>query len=170
MLTSNGFALVFELVLLLPPLLPSETCISVKSLIEPLIERAKARANLQGRNWYGPSKWPLWMEAKSISEGVIAEIVANLLENAFRYSPPKASIGIEVIEEGICIWDQGTPIKEEEREKIFQVVESALADAYKNRNKRINLIKWEDRFWIKDWETTKLPRIELSLPTHPHAC
>ena len=106
--------------LLLPPLLPSETCISVKSLIEPLIERAKARANLQGRNWYGPSKWPLWMEAKSISEGVIAEIVANLLENAFRYSPPKASIGIEVIEEGICIWDEGTPIKEEEREKIFQ--------------------------------------------------
>ncbi|WP_269609575.1 sensor histidine kinase [Prochlorococcus marinus] len=106
--------------LLLPPLLPTETSISVKSLIEPLIERAKARANLQGRKWFGPSKWPKWMESRSISEGVIAEIVANLLENAFRYSPPQSSIGIEVIEEGICIWDEGIPIKQEEREMIFE--------------------------------------------------
>ena len=37
--------------LLLPPLLPTETYISVKSLIDPLIDRAKARANLQGRKW-----------------------------------------------------------------------------------------------------------------------
>ena len=106
--------------LLLPPLLPTDTYISVKSLIEPLIERAKARANLQGRKWFSPSEWPKWMESRSISEGVIAEIVANLLENAFRYSPPKSSIGIEVAEEGICIWDEGIPINEEEREKIFE--------------------------------------------------
>ena len=106
--------------LLLPPLLPNETRISVKSLIEPLIERAIARANLQGRKWFSPSEWPTWMESRSISEGVIAEIVANLLENAFRYSPPKSSIGIEVNEAGICIWDEGIPIKEEEREKIFE--------------------------------------------------
>ncbi len=106
--------------LLLPPLLPSETSISVKSLIEPLIERAQARANLQGRKWFSPSHWPTWMEARSISEGVIAEIVANLLENAFRYSPPQSSIGIEVSEEGICVWDEGIPIKIEEREKIFE--------------------------------------------------
>ena len=106
--------------LLLPPLLPTETYISVKSLIEPLIDRAKARANLQGREWFSPAEWPEWMESKSISEGVIAEIVANLLENAFRYSPPQSSIGIDVIEKGICIWDAGNPIKEEEREKIFE--------------------------------------------------
>ena len=106
--------------LLLPPLLPNETSITVKSLIEPLIERAKARANLQGRKWFSPSKWPNWMETRSISEGVIAEIVANLLENAFRYSVPQSSIGIEVTEEGICIWDEGIPINEEEREKIFE--------------------------------------------------
>ncbi len=105
--------------LLLPPLLPTETSITVKSLIEPLIERAKARANLQGRKWFSPSEWPAWMELRSISEGVIAEIVANLLENAFRYSPSQASIGIEVNEEGICIWDEGIPINKEEREKIF---------------------------------------------------
>ncbi len=106
--------------LLLPPLLPNETSITVKSLIEPLIERAKARANLQGRKWFSPSKWPNWMKTRSISEGVIAEIVANLLENAFRYSVPQSSIGIEVTEEGICIWDEGIPINEEEREKIFE--------------------------------------------------
>jgi len=106
--------------LLLPPLLPTETYISIKSLIDPLIERAKARANLQGRKWFSPSSWPTWMESRSISEGVIAEIVANLLENAFRYSPPQSSIGIEVTEEGICIWDEGIPINEKEREKIFE--------------------------------------------------
>ena len=106
--------------LLLPPLLPTETYISVKSLIEPLIERAKARANLQGRKWFGPSEWPTWMESRSISEGVIAEIVANLLENAFRYSPPQSSIGIGVTEEGICVWDEGIPINLEERERIFE--------------------------------------------------
>ena len=106
--------------LLLPPLLPTETYISVKSLIEPLIDRAKARANLQGRKWFSPSEWPTWMESRSISEGVIAEIVANLLENAFRYSPPQSSIGIEVTQDGICIWDDGNPINEEEREKIFE--------------------------------------------------
>ncbi len=106
--------------LLLPPLLPNEQTISVKSLIEPLIERAKARANLQGRKWFSPSKWPSWMETTSISDGVIAEIVANLLENAFRYSPPQSSIGIELTENGICIWDEGIPINEEEREKIFE--------------------------------------------------
>ena len=106
--------------LLLPPLLPTETRVTVKSLIDPLIERAKARANLQGRKWFSPSEWPTWMESRSISEGVIAEIVANLLENAFRYSPKQSSIGIEVTKEGICVWDEGVPIKEEEREKIFQ--------------------------------------------------
>ena len=106
--------------LLLPPLLSTETSISVKSLIEPLIERAKARANLQGRKWSSPSAWPTWMESRPISEGVIAEIVANLLENAFRYSPPQSSIGIEVNEQGICIWDEGIPINKEEREKIFE--------------------------------------------------
>ncbi len=106
--------------LLLPPLLSTETAISLKNLIEPLIERAKARANLQGRKWFSPSEWPLWMESRSISEGVIAEIVANLLENAFRYSPPKSSIGIEVNEDGICIWDEGIPINKNEREKIFE--------------------------------------------------
>ena len=106
--------------LLLPPLLTTETVISLKSLIEPLIERAQARANLQGRKWFGPSEWPKWMESKSISEGVIAEIVANLLENAFRYSPDKSSLGIEVSEKGICIWDEGFPINKDEREKIFE--------------------------------------------------
>ena len=85
-----------------------------------MIERAKARANLQGRKWFSPSEWPNWMESSSISEGVIAEIVANLLENAFRYSPPESSIGIEVLENGICIWDEGIPIIEKEREKIFE--------------------------------------------------
>ncbi len=107
--------------LLLPPLMPAETVVSLKTLIEPLIERAKARANLQGREWLSPTEWPDWVEkTRSVSEGVIAEVVANLLENAFRYSPPLSSLGIEITEEGICVWDEGTPINKDEREKIFE--------------------------------------------------
>ncbi len=107
--------------LLLPPLLPTETLVSLRTLIEPLIQRAQARANLLGRKWFGPTKWPDWIEkTRSVSEGVIAEIVANLLENAFRYSPPLSSLGIEITEKGICIWDEGSPINKDEREKIFE--------------------------------------------------
>lgn len=107
--------------LLLPPLLSNESSLNVKSLIEPLIERSSATANLQSREWIGPSYWPNWTKKnRSIPDGVIGEIVANLLENAFRYSPPSASIGLHINEKGICIWDAGEPICLEERERIFE--------------------------------------------------
>ncbi len=107
--------------LLLPPLVSKESSIDVKSLIEPLIERASAKANLQNRLWKGPSSWPDWTEkVRSIHQGLIGEIVANLLENAFRYSPPSASIGLEISNNGICVWDSGMPINDKERERIFQ--------------------------------------------------
>ena len=42
------------------PLVSNESSIDVKSLIEPLIERASATANLQSRLWKGHSCWPDW--------------------------------------------------------------------------------------------------------------
>jgi len=107
--------------LLLPPVISKGPSLNVRSLLKPLIDRAVATAHLQGRKWYGPSKWPEWTnKPKTSSEGVIAEIVANLLENAFRYSASTSPIGIHLSEIGICVWDGGTRIPENERERIFQ--------------------------------------------------
>ena len=48
------------------------------------------------------------------------EIVANLLENAFRYSPAGSAIGLQLLENGLCVWDAGPAIPAEERDLIFQ--------------------------------------------------
>ncbi len=107
--------------LLLPPVLPKTSSVIVRSLLEPLLDRAAANADLQGRKWYGPVDWPDWVdEEKSAEYGVIAEIVANLLENAFRYSSFSSSIGLHITSEGLCVWDSGDPIPSDEREKIFE--------------------------------------------------
>tara|TARA_Y100001968_G_scaffold326136_1_gene368648 strand:+ start:11972 stop:13087 length:1116 start_codon:yes stop_codon:yes gene_type:complete len=107
--------------LLLPPVLTKDNLLNLKNLIEPLIERAAATSNLQGRHWSGPLIWPDWIkEPRPNEESVIAEIIANLLENAFRYSPPKSSIGLSLNNKGICVWDEGEPISFEERKKIFE--------------------------------------------------
>ena len=48
------------------------------------------------------------------------EIVANLLENAFRYSPAGQSIGLNLLDDGLAVWDSGPPIQEADRDRIFQ--------------------------------------------------
>ncbi len=108
--------------LLLPPLITAKENLNLMELLNPLIDRASATAKLQGYSWYGPCDIdiPIWLqEPRPVKEGVIAEIVANLLENAFRYSPPNASIGISFNNSGICVWDNGPMIEESERTKIF---------------------------------------------------
>ena len=106
--------------LLLPPLIQTEKPLDLMELLNPLIERAKATAKLQGRQWFGPVYMPDWIkELRPACEGITAEIVANLLENAFRYSPLSSSIGISINDQGICVWDSGTPIPFSERDKIF---------------------------------------------------
>tara|TARA_Y100001968_G_C19418192_1_gene750189 strand:- start:1170 stop:2285 length:1116 start_codon:yes stop_codon:yes gene_type:complete len=107
--------------LLLPPVLTKDHSLNLKKLIDPLIERASATALLQGRDWYGPLQWPHWIqEPRPKSENVIAEIIANLLENAFRYSTPKSSVGLFINDKGICVWDNGKSIPLKEREQIFE--------------------------------------------------
>ena len=104
--------------LMLPPD-SSAVGTSLQQQLMPLIERAKAMATLQGRPWHGPDNWPAWA-TESARVAATAEIVANLLENAFRYSPPGRAIGLMPLPSGLCIWDEGPPIDADERDAIFQ--------------------------------------------------
>jgi len=107
--------------LLLPPNLDNKKLITIQSLLSPILKRGEANAKLENRNWTEPSLWPDWtlspVKAKYI---VIAEIVANLLENAFKYAQKDAEIGIAITSKGICIFDDGKKISKNENEKIFQ--------------------------------------------------
>ena len=106
--------------LLLPPVPADAPDLTVSDLLSPLIQRASATATLQSRPWHGPSQWPDWTQApRAAADAVVAEIVANLLENAFRYSPAGCELGLTLLDHGICIWDAGPAIPAEERERIF---------------------------------------------------
>ncbi len=106
--------------LLLPPLHHGPQGQPLAELLEPLLQRAAATAALQGRPWQGPAALPAWRG----DSGPVAEILANLLENAFRYSPGAAAVGLHCREgpQGleITVWDAGTPIESDERHSIFE--------------------------------------------------
>jgi len=105
-----------------PTLLPPASSASndtLASLIRPLAQRAEATANLQNRPWHSPSHWPAW-STEPAGDGSMAEIVANLLENAFRYSPKGCAIGLELLDDGLCVWDEGPAIPRSERARIFE--------------------------------------------------
>jgi signal transduction histidine kinase len=106
--------------LLLPPLLSGPEGQPLAALVDPLIQRAAATAALQNRPWRGPGAVPDWRG----DGGTVAEILANLLENAFRYSPQGSAVGLHAASgtEGtvLTVWDGGPPIDPQERETIFQ--------------------------------------------------
>ncbi|MBK16506.1 MAG: two-component sensor histidine kinase [Prochlorococcus sp. SP3034] len=107
--------------LLLLPNLDSSSNISIREILAPILARGKANAKLQNRCWTEPSNWPDWTTIEISHEyRVIAEIVANLLENAFKYSEKNADIGIFLNKSGLCIFDNGKKIPIEESERIFQ--------------------------------------------------
>ena len=107
--------------LLLPPILDNEREITLQSLLNPILERGKANANLENREWTEPTLWPEWTLSPLKSKyAVIAEIVANLLENAFKYAKKGAEIGLIITSKGLCIFDDGKKIIKNENEKIFQ--------------------------------------------------
>ena len=92
----------------------------LSTILAPLLERASATAALQGRRWHGPAQIPAWQG----DGGAVAEIVANLLENAFRYCGAGGAIGLEVAPAttgvDLTVWDSGPAIPSDERERIFQ--------------------------------------------------
>ncbi len=107
--------------LLLPPNLNNDKLITIQNLLLPILERGKANAKLENRAWNQPTFWPDWTLKEIDSKYcVIAEIVANLLENAFKYAKKDAEIGILFTGKGLCIFDDGKKITKDENEKIFQ--------------------------------------------------
>ncbi|MBO8243145.1 sensor histidine kinase [Prochlorococcus marinus XMU1411] len=107
--------------LLLPPNLDNKKVMTVQSLLRPILERGKANANLENRDWTEPSLWPDWtLSPLKAKYAVIAEIVANLLENAFKYAQKDAEIGITITNKGLCIFDDGKKITKNEKEQIFE--------------------------------------------------
>jgi signal transduction histidine kinase len=106
--------------LLLPPLLSGPEGQPLADLLDPLLQRAAATAALQGRPWQGPTALPPWRG----DSGAVAEILANLLENAFRYSPQGVAVGLEVQQRqgrlDLTVWDGGPPIDATERQTIFE--------------------------------------------------
>ncbi len=106
--------------LLLPPSLHTGNAAPLQERIEPLLQRAAATAALQGRPWQGPSSLPDWRG----DSAAVAEILANLLENAFRYSPEGSSVGLHTAmapggSPRLTVWDGGGAISPDEREAIF---------------------------------------------------
>ncbi|MFM8524295.1 MAG: sensor histidine kinase [Cyanobacteriota bacterium] len=108
--------------LLLPPSLNSHHPESLDTVLRPLLDRAAATASLQGRLWQAPNHLPAWWG----DAGSVAEIIANLLENAFRYSRAGAAVGLWIVPgdrdrgPGLCLWDGGETIETDEREAIFE--------------------------------------------------
>ena len=106
--------------LLLPPLAPG-TSSALPGALEPLTSRAAATAALQGRPWQQPTLLPDWRG----DSGAVAEILANLLENAFRYSRQGVAVGLHCGGDHLggwqlTVWDGGSPIPEAERQLIFE--------------------------------------------------
>ena len=106
--------------LLLPPLGDSKAA-PLAPALEPLVSRAAATAALQNRPWQQPASLPDWHG----DAGAVAEITANLLENAFRYSPAGCPVGLQCTAEAgggwqLTVWDGGPPIPPAEREVIFE--------------------------------------------------
>jgi len=107
--------------LLLPPGLSDSEPEVLSSILAPLLERAAATAALQGRPWHGPERIPDWRG----DGAAVAEIVANLLENAFRYCAAGGAIGLAVgpaADGGVdlTVWDSGPAVPAAERERIFE--------------------------------------------------
>ncbi len=107
--------------LLLPPDINAKELITIKDILTPILERGKANAKLQNKNWHQSTEWPDWSVREIKSEyRLIAEIVANLLENACKYTEENAQIGIFLFNSGIIVFDDGKKISSEEGEKIFR--------------------------------------------------
>ena len=109
-----------EAPLLLPPALAADQSEPLQPRLQPLLARAAATASLQGRRWCPPAALP---EVK-LAAASVAEILANLLENAFRYSDASGDLGLWCLQDKgmlhLAVWDSGPAIAPQERERIFQ--------------------------------------------------
>ena len=104
---------------LLPPFRSSRADGRLQERLPPLLRRAQSSCEASGRPWQQPKDLPQWTG----DVDAVAEIFANLIENALRYAPPRAPIGFcwstraDTVQ--LLLWDGGRPIPEPERERIF---------------------------------------------------
>ena len=119
--------------LLLPPDLNPTDKVTIKDLLTPILDRGKANAKLQNKSWDQSLEWPEWSVREIDSKyRVIAEIIANLLENACKYTEENAQIGIHLFDYGIIVFDNGKKIASVEVEKIFRKGYRGIASKNKN--------------------------------------
>ena len=88
--------------------------------------RREGRRSEPGRHELGCAEpgCPETNRGEGLAEAV-GEIVANLLENAFRYSPAGVAVGLAWQSEpdgglSLTVWDEGPPIPPAERQAIFE--------------------------------------------------
>ncbi len=104
---------------LLPPFRSSRVDGQLQERLPPLLRRAQSSCEASGHPWHQPQALPQWTG----DVDAVAEILANLIENALRYAPPQVPIGFcwstdtEAVQ--LLLWDGGCPIPEPERERIF---------------------------------------------------
>jgi len=71
------------------------------------------------------SQFRKYFEMAEVSRDITGEVLLNLLENAFRYSPPRCPVGLHQLESAdgalqLTVWDAGDPIPLEEQQIIFE--------------------------------------------------
>ncbi|BAY51925.1 two-component sensor histidine kinase [Thermostichus vulcanus NIES-2134] len=88
----------------------------------PLISAAQARAEMEGKTFVveiPPQLPPIWLE-----ERVLQEVVGNLLDNAFKYTPKGGTIGLRLTLSSpaleLTVWDTGCGIPKEAQPRLFE--------------------------------------------------
>ncbi|MFN4067287.1 MAG: ATP-binding protein [Thermosynechococcus sp.] len=96
--------------------------LEVTEALSPLISAAQARAEMEGKTFVvemPPQLPPIWLE-----ERVLQEVVGNLLDNAFKYTPKGGTIGLRLtltpLALELTVWDTGCGIPQEVQPRLFE--------------------------------------------------
>ncbi len=104
------------------PLPLAGTPLDVPAALMPLITAAHARAEMEGKNFQvelPATVPPVWLDGR-----VCQEVIGNLLDNAFKYTPVGGTIGLRLRLMGshleIVVWDTGCGIPVEVQPYLFR--------------------------------------------------